>query len=223
VRISRNLLPIKEYIIKTGTEGELTMKSAFSFKVTTEGVTINFNPDVEYQKLKKELKNHVKEASNFFAGVNLYLNLQNQCFEASQLDEIKNIVSGYNNINKVYFVGSKNKIKERDTILLKGTIRSGQRIKYPTNIVLIGDVNPGAEVIAAGDIIVLGRLRGVVHAGARGMDTAQVIAFKLQPTQVRIASYISRSPEEEKKKKNIFEPERAYVKDSKIVVEKIDI
>ncbi len=198
------------------------MKSAFSFKVTTDGVIINFTPDIEYQVLKRELKNHVKEASNFFAGVDLYINLENQCFKADQLLEIKEIVSSYNKINDIFFTGSKNKIKERDTILIKRTIRSGQKIKYPTNIVLFGDVNPGAEIIAAGDIIILGRLRGVVHAGAGGMTDAQVVAFKLQPTQVRIAGYISRSPEESRNDKNSFEPERAYVKGSKIVVEKIN-
>ncbi len=199
------------------------MKLSFSFKVTTEGVVIHFKPDVEYQQLIKELKNHVEKASNFFAGVDLYLNLEGQCFQAEQLEEIKGIISRYKKLNDIYFTGAKNKIKERETILIKKTIRSGQKIKYPTNIVLIGDVNPGAEVIAAGDIIVLGRLKGVVHAGARGMVDAQVIALNLKPTQIRIASYISRSPEGTKKGKENMRPERAYVKSSKIVVEDINI
>ncbi len=109
-----------------------------------------------------------------------------------------------------------------DTILINRTIRSGQSIKYPTNIVVIGDVNPGAEIIAGGDILVIGKLRGVVHAGATGSTDSQVIALKLQPTQLRIGNIISRSPDDT----SITEPsnpERAYIKDGVIIVEELQL
>ncbi len=204
------------------------MNSAFTFKVNTRGVLLNLNPEVKFEILKEELKNHVNGASTFFAGVDLYLNIDGCCFQADQVREIMDIISGYQDVNNIYFTSkgssSKNENRyKRDTVLIKGTLRSGQKIKYPTNIVILGDVNPGAEVIAGGDVIILGKLRGVVHAGARGMVEAQVIAFKLQPTQVRIAGYISRSPEEGISSEKLFKPERAYVKDSAIVVEELSI
>ena len=72
-------------------------------------------------------------------------------------------------------------IYEGKTKFLRKTIRSGQSINYPGNIVIIGDVNPGAEIYAAGNIIVFGNLRGVVHAGTNGNDKAIIAAFKLEP------------------------------------------
>jgi len=84
-------------------------------------------------------------------------------------------------------------------ILLHRTLRSGFSIHFPGHVVVIGDVNPGAEIIAGGNIIVWGRLRGMVHAGAEGNVNAIVCALDLMPTQLRIANQISMSPKERKK------------------------
>jgi len=78
---------------------------------------------------------------------------------------------------------------------MRQTIRSGQSIRHFGTIVICGDVNPGAEVIATGDIIVFGTLRGVAHAGAAGDEGTQIVAINLRPTQIRIASFIARSPD----------------------------
>ena len=83
-----------------------------------------------------------------------------------------------------------------DTKLVRRTLRSGQSIHYSGNVVIMGDVNPGSEVVASGDILVLGALRGVAHAGAEGNAKAVVFAFRLEPTQLRIAHFISRAPDE---------------------------
>lgn len=82
------------------------------------------------------------------------------------------------------------------TLLVRRTLRSGQRIFYDGHVVIVGDVNPGAMVTCSGDIVVMGRLRGVAHAGAGGNVGARVMAFRLQPTQLRIAHYISRAPDD---------------------------
>lgn len=81
------------------------------------------------------------------------------------------------------------------TLFLRKTVRSGQRVTYNGNVVVLGDVNPGAELIASGDVVVLGALRGLVHAGARGDEAAVVVAIRLSPTQLRIANVIGRAPD----------------------------
>lgn len=81
------------------------------------------------------------------------------------------------------------------TLLVRRTLRSGQRVAYDGHVVVRGDVNPGAEVIASGDIVVMGALRGVAHAGARGDEDAVVVALELMPLQLRIAHQVARSPE----------------------------
>jgi septum site-determining protein MinC len=76
------------------------------------------------------------------------------------------------------------------TLYHRGTLRGGQALHNMGNIVLIGDLNPGAELIASGDIVVVGALRGTAHAGAQGDRSARVIAIEFAPTQLRIAAII---------------------------------
>ena len=77
-------------------------------------------------------------------------------------------------------------VRTVNTVFLQNTVRSGQRIESFGDIIVVGDVNPGAEVIADGSIAVFGRLMGLAHAGARGDRTACVVANRLTPSQLRI-------------------------------------
>lgn len=77
----------------------------------------------------------------------------------------------------------------------RGTLRGGQSLANVGHVVVIGDVNPGAEIVAGGDILVFGALRGVAHAGAQGDRTARVYALVLEPTQLRIATTIAAGAE----------------------------
>ena len=102
-------------------------------------------------------------------------------------------------------------------ILVRRTLRSGQVVQHPGHVVVIGDVNPGAEIIASGDVVVWGKLRGIVHAGATGDDEAVVCALSLAPLQLRIGNHIARAPEE---REGLLErPEMASVQDGEIVAE----
>jgi septum site-determining protein MinC len=102
-------------------------------------------------------------------------------------------------------------------LLVRRTLRSGQAVRYPGHVVIIGDVNPGAEVVAGGDVVVWGKLRGTVHAGAEGDENAVVCALYLAPTQLRIGNRIARSPEEAVQEKWL--PEMAFVQEGQIVAE----
>ncbi|MCL4561855.1 MAG: septum site-determining protein MinC [Chloroflexi bacterium] len=98
---------------------------------------------------------------------------------------------------------------------VKGPLRSGGRVLFEGNVVVMGDVNPGSEIVAGGSVIVWGRLRGVVHAGAHGDEQAFVCALELAPTQLRIAGEIAVSP----KKQGKLRPEVASLKDGRLVAE----
>ncbi|HEY9870690.1 MAG TPA: septum site-determining protein MinC [Candidatus Obscuribacterales bacterium] len=84
-------------------------------------------------------------------------------------------------------------------LYLRQTLRSGQAISHKGHLVIIGDVNPGAEVMAEGDITVWGALRGIAHAGIGGNIRAEIRALRLQPVQLRIAHAIARSPDRPRK------------------------
>jgi septum site-determining protein MinC len=110
-----------------------------------------------------------------------------------------------------------------NTILVQRTLRSGQSISYDGNIVIVGDVNPGAEVIAGGSVIVIGALRGMVHAGASGDANAVVIAFKLLPTQLRIVDHITRAPDDVENLLDEMVPEIASLKNGVVTIERWEV
>ncbi|MFQ5407705.1 MAG: septum site-determining protein MinC [Anaerolineales bacterium] len=103
-----------------------------------------------------------------------------------------------------------------DAVLVRRTLRSGRSVYHDGHVVIIGDVNAGAEVVAGGDIVVWGRLHGMVHAGADGDEEAVVCALDLTPTQLRIGSRIAISPSRRGKP----DPEMAHVRDGRIVAER---
>ncbi len=80
------------------------------------------------------------------------------------------------------------------TVLVERTLRSGERLEYAGHVVILGDVKPGAEIIANGHIIVWGKLRGSAHAGAQGDEHAMVCALDLSPAQLRIAGHAATPP-----------------------------
>ncbi len=90
-------------------------------------------------------------------------------------------------------------------IIVRNTCRSGVRIVSPSDCVVLGDVNPGAEIIANGDVIVFGALRGLAHAGAGGEITARIWALSIQPNQIRIADLVAVPPKGLKPSSNRFE------------------
>jgi septum site-determining protein MinC len=107
---------------------------------------------------------------------------------------------------------------EGDSMVIRRTLRSGQVVHHPGHIVIIGDVNPGAEIRAGGNVVVWGRLRGTVHAGVgEAGNEAVVCALQLSPTQLRIGNYIARSPVEEAGQ--TIGPEMASVQNEQIVAE----
>ncbi len=108
-------------------------------------------------------------------------------------------------------------ISPADTLLVKHIIRAGQCVDFDGNVVILGDINPGAEIIASGDIIVLGALRGMAHAGATGDQEAIIAAWRLQPIQLRIADYIARPPDSEMMELRSFEVAR--IREGMIVIE----
>lgn len=101
-------------------------------------------------------------------------------------------------------------------VLVKTTLRSGRVIRHVGHVVVIGDVNPGAQIIAGGDVLIWGRLRGTVHAGANGDESALVCALDMRPMQLRIANHVAIASDSGERRPY---PEVASVRDGQIVAE----
>ena len=119
----------------------------------------------------------------------------------------------------------KNAPESLPTLYLRKTIRSGQSISSDGNIVIIGDVNPGSEIIAKGDITVWGILGGIAHAGSDGNNYAKIRALKLNPVQIRIGEVFARRPDTINlpyiQKSSEYIPEEAFTYNGSIVIRKI--
>ncbi|MDD2619176.1 MAG: septum site-determining protein MinC [Syntrophomonadaceae bacterium] len=188
-----------------------------------------------FAEMKDQLNAQLKSVGDFWLGGTVSIDTGYQVLSNKQLEEIQSILSRHglnlqsnNSIVSKELTDSDNEISPfeqlpfyEDTMLICKSLRSGQRIVAEGNVVILGDVNPGAEIIAGGNIIIMGSLRGMVHAGAYGDDTALVSAYRLNPTQLRIGSHITRSPDGELIM--IECPELARIRGGKVCIEKLKI
>jgi len=192
--------------------------------VTIPALMIKLDGKRSFKENLEELEK--KLSSAFFKGSISIVDLSDIQLSETQKEEIENILKKYN--SRVLGYKTSDKKSEKTSIknvsekkslkIINKTLRSGQRVEYDGDILIIGDVNPDAYVVASGNIIVMGTLRGIVHAGANGDETAVIMALKLKPQQLRIASYFTRSPDEMEEPEY---PEKAYIEDNKIYIDKI--
>jgi len=155
------------------------------------------------------LRDHLSER-----GINLWAVLS----ESPTTEKTTQLLGMATRLSKPQPVSAKPTVEVDDesAMWINRTLRSGTRIEFPGNVVVVGDVNPGAEIVAGGSVIIWGRLRGVVHAGADGDQSAKVCALELTPTQLRIAGEVAIQPD---KKKKSNQAEVVYYKDGHILAE----
>ena len=108
---------------------------------------------------------------------------------------------------------------EEEIFVYKKTLRNGQVLSHPCSVMILGDINPGAEVMSGKNIIIKGICRGIVHAGVPKNHDAMIMADKLLATQIRIADVIARSPDHREMPQFA---EKARLEDGKIVIEKYE-
>lgn len=211
------------------------------FKGNSEGLIIVIPEEYNFEQAKKEIGAKVNNATRFFSGATIKVLYRGITLSNEQEEELKSILDEKSgafiesiakdqepsnsafktkspkripvSTKKSYF----SKSDEGLCKFVKNTVRSGTRISFDGSIVVMGDINPGGEIIASGNVIVLGALRGMVHAGAQGQRDAFIYALKLKPTQIRIAEAIARMPDEEEQE-GVY-PEIARIIDGNIVVE----
>jgi len=222
------------------------MSETVVIKGTSEGLVITLGKG-PLDAVLSEMEGLLASKASFFVGGRVALHVGDRALSTEQLEEVGHIVErcgvtlwaveseNPTTLVAVKALGLETGLRSRAPaatekqeqipleelvgIVVRGTLRSGQAIRHAGHISLIGDVNPGAEIVAGGDVIVWGKLRGIVHAGVVGDDRAVVCALQLAPGQIRIGSHIARPPERGRLPKV---PEIASVQDDRIVVERWD-
>lgn len=217
------------------------MSDAVSIKGTKHGLLILVDQERDFEDIKHHLYKKMEAARGFFKGAKFAF--YQEPVQNDQIRVLEEICQQYGLIHqpeikaKINSAPTANPSAEKqavqqpaqvqraiksaakcDTLLVKRSLRSGQQINYPGHVVVLGDIHAGAEVVAYGNVLVMGCCRGVVHAGANGDRTARVVAHRLSPAQLRIGTSIACAPAGTQAPANY--PEIAYLsKDSQIIVE----
>jgi septum site-determining protein MinC len=220
------------------------MTETVTIKGTNEGLVINLGSD-PLQEALEELESALSAKASFFVGGRVALRVGDRPLSGEQLGTIGRMLEGHSmtlwaidsehpaTLSAARELGLETALQPKERpgrpvpeqvkrddlsgIVVRRTLRSGQALQHAGHVTLIGDLNPGAEIVAGGDIIVFGRLRGIAHAGAMGDDEAIICALELAPSQLRIGAHIARPPDRSRPPKM---PEIASVQDGGIVVER---
>jgi len=200
------------------------MTAPIKIKGIREGLLVTLG-DGEWSEIRAALLYLIEQQAEFLKGGRVALDIGNYVLNASELGKLRDDFSQRNlslwavltNSPKTELTAQSLGLATRiskplpqeyppkspdsrlfdgeNAVYIKRTLRSGFSVQHPGHIIVIGDVNPGAEIIAGGSIIVWGKLKGVVHAGANGDQNAIVCALDLSPTQLRIAEHIALAPQ----------------------------
>ncbi|HLE27894.1 MAG TPA: septum site-determining protein MinC [Anaerolineales bacterium] len=221
------------------------MSDLITIKGIREGLLVTLSEGENWMATSRTLLDRIDQASDFFTGAKLALGVGPRALSAADLGRLRDALSerkvnlwavlsdSPTTVNAAQALGliihlpastpqtrpdrevDPEEARE-EAVLVRRTLRSGRSVRHTGHVIVIGDVNPGAEIVAGGDVVVWGRLRGVVHAGAGGDAEAVVCALDLSPTQLRIANHIATSPA----RKGEPKPEMARIRDGQIVAER---
>lgn len=211
-------------------------------KGENDGLMLEFPPDLSFLEIVEELSRKLDSGSGFFLRGTLVRVPRNR-FSKEELAELQELFRTHGLICRLEkpvpmrsaspvlpspkpaaaSVSPQEAMQDapelQRMLVIDKTLRGGQAVETEGSVIVFGNVNPGAQITAGGSVDIRGTCRGLVHAGAAGDSTAFIIADHLMPTQIRIANYVARSPDEPE---DFGKAERAYVKDGQIVIEPIE-
>ena len=169
---------------------------------TTDEIILSINVISDIEEICEELESKIIKLKEFYQAAETPIRITGKLFTQGETERIKKIINseigvevhfdepsdllGLHAIKKTF----QTEMEVSETKYIKMSLRSGQSQEYPGSVVIIGDVNAGAEVIAGGNIAIIGGLRGVAHAGAGGNTNAIITANFIDSTQVRIANRV---------------------------------
>ena len=198
------------------------------------GLQLSFAPGASFEAIRRDIEEKLASGSGFFLRGTLVLLPQDRLSK----DEQEELQKLFRQSGLICRMMTRERAKEKpvrtaqatsapsaaqpavqEMTIINRTLRGGQEIRTQSSVLVVGNVNPGAQIIAGGSIDVRGTCRGMVHAGAFGDTQAIIVADHLMPTQIRIADLIARSPDQAEKAEKA---ERASIKDGQIIIEPIE-
>ena len=171
-------------------------------KCNSYGLIIHMDPDVEYSVVYQELCDKFTEAAKFFKNATMAITFEGRKLTKAQETEIIEFISDVAKVNivcvfdrdenteRLYQAAveqSLDDLPRKEGQFYRGTLKKRQVLESEKSIIVLGDVDFGATVISKGNIVVLGTIRGKVHAGASGNKRAFIVALAMKPQSLKIA------------------------------------
>lgn len=217
------------------------MSQPVILKSNRYGINLILDDSISFAELERAVLEKFKESEKFFKNASIAISFEGRTLSKEEELALLDLIAKYTSIHVVCVVDHdevreqlyKNKIDtyynevaDNTGEFYKGTLRSGQVLKCDSSIVIIGDVNPGAKIIARGNIVIIGALKGNAYAGAAGDENCFVTALTMDPVQIKIGNVIGRSADKGpweaiRSRKRAFEPQMAIVCDGNILIEPI--
>lgn len=193
---------------------------------TQNKIIIKIDEHAEQIDILEDLTKKMKELKKMYKNEDTPIYVSGKVLKNKEIEEIQKIIKSEINV-EIEFDSPKvlglhgikksfeQEINSSETKFYRGSLRSGKKIEYEGSIVIIGDVNGGAEVISGENIVVLGNLRGLAHAGAKGNKSAIIAAEAMDTAQIRIANIVKELEKEETERRHVY----IYVKENEIIIE----
>lgn len=203
------------------------MRNCVSINLKRNEIVIKIAEDAEQKMIVEALSKKMPDLKKLYKDEKTPIKIVGKVLKNKEIDEIQEIIKGCIDVDVEFDMPKslglssiirtfKQEIAISETKFRKGSLRSGQRLETEGSIVILGDVNSGAEVIASDNIVVLGNLRGLAHAGAKGNKNAIIAAGNLDIVQIRISNIVKEiDRDEEPAHRQAY----VYIKDDKIVIE----
>lgn len=201
--------------------------NSVSINLRTDEVVIKIDDNAKQEDVIEELDKKMKDLKKMYQDEKTPIMVTGKILTNKELEEIREIIKskidveikfdtpttlGLHSITRSY----KKDVGTSETTFHKGSLRSGQRLEVEGSLVIIGDVNAGAEVIAADNIAVIGTLRGLAHAGAKGNKEAIIAASTLDAVQIRISNIVK---EFDMNEEYVYDNAYIYADGDQIVIE----
>lgn len=202
------------------------MKSCMTISMRKNKVVIKIKEEAEQEEIVEELNKKMVDLKKLYKDEKNPISVEGKVLTVKEKEELKKIINqkikvdisfkstqglGLASIKKVY----EKDVADSVTRLFRGSLRSGQKLEFEGSLVIIGDVNSGAEVIASDNIIIVGILRGLAHAGAQGNKKAIIAANSIKGPQIRIANIVKEIEFEDIEIRKQY----AYIDDESIILE----
>lgn len=209
-------------------------KTPVVIKGNKSGIRIILDAELPFEELLQEVEKKFSDSADFLGDARVAVSLEGRELSGEEEAILLQCIADHSRLNVVclidndkmreeYFTQSLNdrlmQMNANTGQFFKGNLRSGQVMEFETSIIVLGDVNAGAQVVSTGNVIILGALNGTVYAGASGKENCFVVALKMNPVQIRIGDVIARCADE--KKDPPKEPQIAYLEGDVIYVDTI--